>query len=155
MSIELFLVFTRGGFVLFSSNARPLEGNPVGRLVSEQLVEERGGSKDDFISAPYSLRWKLDNQREIVYVVSASSTRWRGNTQHSDAAHHFRRQHATTQWKHDTAAHRRQHNTATDLTQGCDTDCLEHPVHWQAAGQLRQEVLQCRGRQRRQPGDQV
>jgi hypothetical protein len=68
--IETFLIFTRGGFVLFSSVVgKSLEGNPVNRLVAEQLLEERAAASE-FTSGPYSLKWKLDNKRDIIYVVS-------------------------------------------------------------------------------------
>ncbi len=55
--------------MLFSSSSgKPLEGDPVNRLVAEHLVGERA-SVAEFISGPYTLRWKLDNQRDIVYVA--------------------------------------------------------------------------------------
>lgn len=58
-----------GGLVLFSSSSgKPLEGDPVNRLVAEHLVEERA-SVTEFVSGPYTLRWRLDNQRDIVYVA--------------------------------------------------------------------------------------
>lgn len=70
--LEQFLIFHRGGFVLFQLHpGAVLEGDPVGRLVAEQLVEERAAAAD-FTVGPYSLKWRLDNQRDVVYVVRPS-----------------------------------------------------------------------------------
>ncbi len=62
-----FHLFSKGGLTLFS-NAR-LEGNPLNRLVAEHLLEERPSS--EFVAGAYTLKWKLDNHAELVYVVAS------------------------------------------------------------------------------------
>jgi signal recognition particle receptor subunit alpha len=61
-----FHVFSRGGLTLFSNGK--LENNALNRLVCEHLLEER--PSPDFVAGPYSLKWRMDNQAELVYVVA-------------------------------------------------------------------------------------
>ncbi len=67
-----FHVFSKGGFVLYSSGK--VEGssnsNVLSRLVCEHLLEER--ASPEFVCGSHVLRWHTDNQTELVFVVSLS-----------------------------------------------------------------------------------
>ena len=67
--IESFVIFTRGGLVLFSHGELKLPGNPLFALVSQHLVSERAGAAE-FTHGDYTAKWRLDNDKELVYVVS-------------------------------------------------------------------------------------
>jgi len=68
--LDYFAVFTRGGVVLWKKQWVPnLRGEPVERLVSEVLLEDRLGERV-FVCGAYALRWALANEYGLVFVAA-------------------------------------------------------------------------------------
>mmetsp|Transcript_3090 Transcript_3090/g.19010 ORF Transcript_3090/g.19010 Transcript_3090/m.19010 type:complete len:91 (-) Transcript_3090:9446-9718(-) len=65
--IEQFVVFHRGGQVLWKHPSGSLDGKPVNALVEHVLLEERIGKTayvwNDVGSASLTMKWTLDNVR--------------------------------------------------------------------------------------------
>lgn len=65
--IEQFVVFHRGGQVLWKHPSGGLDGKPVNALVEHVLLEERIGKTayvwNDVGSASLTMKWTLDNVR--------------------------------------------------------------------------------------------
>ncbi|CAN8065985.1 unnamed protein product [Agarophyton chilense] len=66
--IDAFVIFERGGTVLWRRSYVPLKGDPVAALVRHVLLAERL-SQGEFEYHSYALQWTLDNARALVYVV--------------------------------------------------------------------------------------
>lgn len=70
--LEAFIIFARGGIILFSWTAVALKGNPVDALVSNVLLEERSGKSDYTYTTgatKYTLKWSFHNELELVFVA--------------------------------------------------------------------------------------
>ncbi|KAI9208885.1 SRP54-type protein [Polychytrium aggregatum] len=63
-------IFTAGGIVLWSRQYCNFKGgiDPIGALVKEVLVEERGHTSS-FIKDSYELKWLLRNDLNLIFVV--------------------------------------------------------------------------------------
>ena len=66
--LDLFLVYHRGGLVLWRRELEPLTGHPVSELIRTVLLEERA-ELTSFNSGKYTLRWCFDNELDLVFVV--------------------------------------------------------------------------------------
>lgn len=71
--LDYFCIFARGGALLWTLELASLEGNPVGALVQNCLLEDRAGLKSyDYKpphGAPYTLKWTLHNGLGLVFVA--------------------------------------------------------------------------------------
>lgn len=70
--LDAFIIFARGGIILFSWTAVALKGNPVDALVSNVLLEERSGKSDYTYTTgatKYTLKWSFHNELELVFVA--------------------------------------------------------------------------------------
>ena len=70
--MEAFIIFARGGIILFSWTAVALKGSPVDALVSNVLLEERSGKSDYTYTAgatKYTLKWSFHNELGLVFVA--------------------------------------------------------------------------------------
>jgi signal recognition particle receptor subunit alpha len=70
--LEAFIIFARGGIILFSWTAVALKGSPVDALVSNVLLEERSGKSDYTYTAgatKYTLKWSFHNELGLVFVA--------------------------------------------------------------------------------------
>lgn len=66
--IDQFVIFDRGGTILWSRSFVPIKGDPVAVLVRSVLLEDRLSIPELDVNN-YSLRWQLDNQRGLIFVV--------------------------------------------------------------------------------------
>lgn len=66
--IDEFCIFERGGTVLWRRNFVALKGDPLAILVRSVLLEDRL-SLPELSFDCYTLRWLLDNEKGIVFVV--------------------------------------------------------------------------------------
>ena len=70
--LDAFVIFTRGGSVLFSEQLVALRGEPVEALVRDCLLTERaGGAAFTYAadSASYALKWAFHNEKGLVFVA--------------------------------------------------------------------------------------
>ncbi|KAG0593043.1 hypothetical protein KC19_1G300800 [Ceratodon purpureus] len=72
--LEQFLIFTRGGLVLWSclEVGKALKGSPVDALIRTCLLEERAGDSSfqyDAAGAGYTLKWRFHNELGLVFVA--------------------------------------------------------------------------------------
>lgn len=70
--LDAFVIFTRGGVVLFSEQLVALRGEPVEALVRECLLTERaGGAAFNYATdgAAYALKWAFHNEKGLVFVA--------------------------------------------------------------------------------------
>jgi len=70
--LDSFLIFARGGIILFSWSAVALKGAPVQTLVQDVLLEERSGVQEWAYSAgatKYTLRFTFHNEAGLVFVA--------------------------------------------------------------------------------------
>lgn len=72
--LEQFLIFTRGGLVLWSclEVGKALKGSPVDALIRTCLLEERAGDSSfqyDTAGAGYTLKWRFHNELGLVFVA--------------------------------------------------------------------------------------
>jgi signal recognition particle receptor subunit alpha len=70
--LDAFVIFTRGGVVLFSEQLVALRGEPVEALVRECLLTERaGGAAFSYATdgAAYALKWAFHNEKGLVFVA--------------------------------------------------------------------------------------
>eukprot|EP01129_Flabellula_baltica_P008706 TRINITY_DN3491_c0_g2_i1.p2 TRINITY_DN3491_c0_g2~~TRINITY_DN3491_c0_g2_i1.p2 ORF type:complete len:580 (-),score=149.14 TRINITY_DN3491_c0_g2_i1:1793-3532(-) len=71
--LDYFVIFTRGGVVLFyyKDQHAPViqkgEVNPVNKLIQAVLLEERSG-QDVFFDGSYALKWTFANDVDLVFV---------------------------------------------------------------------------------------
>ncbi len=65
------IIFTMSGIVLWSKTLSKLQGQPVDDLITNVLIEEKGGEKKTILGN-YKLEWELDKcgGRDLVYLVS-------------------------------------------------------------------------------------
>ena len=66
--LDRFVIFTKGGLVLFSKDFVPLKFNAVNTLVSDVLIEERAG-KSSYISKEYAMKWTMLNELDVIFVA--------------------------------------------------------------------------------------
>lgn len=66
--IDEFCIFERGGTVLWRRSFVALKGDPLATLVRSVLLEDRL-SLPEFSFDCYTLRWVLDNEKGVVFVV--------------------------------------------------------------------------------------
>lgn len=66
--LDRFVIFTKGGLVLFSKDFVSLKFNAVNTLVSDVLIEERAG-KSSYISKEYAMKWTMLNELDIIFVA--------------------------------------------------------------------------------------
>lgn len=66
--IDQFVIFEKGGTVLWSRSFVPIKGDPVAMLVRSVLLEDRLSIPELNVNN-YTLRWQLDNQRGLIFVV--------------------------------------------------------------------------------------
>lgn len=66
--IDQFVIFERGGTILWSRIFVPIKGDPVAMLVRSVLLEDRLSIPELNVNN-YSLRWQLDNQRGLIFAV--------------------------------------------------------------------------------------
>ena len=70
--LDAFVVFTRGGVVLFSAQLVALRGEPLEALVRDCLLTERAGGGAFSYSADgaaYALKWVFQNDKGLVFVA--------------------------------------------------------------------------------------
>jgi len=70
--LDAFVIFTRGGSVLFSEQLVALRGEPVEALVRDCLLTERaGGAAFTYAAdgAAYALKWAFHNEKGLVFVA--------------------------------------------------------------------------------------
>jgi hypothetical protein len=66
--LEYLVIFSRGGAILWTvGQLLNVKGNPINTLVSQCLLEDRGGDNSYVYrppaGTPYTLKWALDNVR--------------------------------------------------------------------------------------------
>nr|XP_054760561.1 signal recognition particle receptor subunit alpha-like [Lytechinus pictus] len=68
--LDLFTIFSKGGIVLwcFQGTCQAF-GAPVNSLIKSVILQERGGS-NSFSHGTLTLKCKLDNEFELVFVVA-------------------------------------------------------------------------------------
>lgn len=66
--IDQFCIFELGGTVLWSRNFVEVKGDPISVLIRSVLLEDRL-SVPELTIQNYTLRWTLDNQRGLIFVV--------------------------------------------------------------------------------------
>ncbi len=66
--IDDFVIFERGGTVLWRRSFVGLRGDPVATLVREVLLEERA-SDSELQTSTYGVRWVLSNEHSLVVAV--------------------------------------------------------------------------------------
>ena len=66
--IDFFYIFTTTGLVLWSKTFCEVSGNPVNKLIKDVLLAQRTNEKS-YISEDYLLKWSLNNELGIVFVV--------------------------------------------------------------------------------------
>merc|ERR1711971_455205 len=68
--LDLFTIFSKGGIVLwyFQGTCQSF-GPPVNALIKSVILQERGGS-NSFNHGALNLKFKLDNEFELVFVVA-------------------------------------------------------------------------------------
>ena len=70
--LDAFVIFTRGGCVLFSEQLVALRGEPVEALVRDCLLQERAGGAGFTYAADgaaYALKWAFHNEKGLVFVA--------------------------------------------------------------------------------------
>ena len=76
--LDAFLIFTRGGLVLFSEQLVALRGEPVEALVRDCLLTERAGGAGFTYAADgaaYALKWAFHNEKGLVFVAVSRAAR--------------------------------------------------------------------------------
>ena len=66
--IDFFCIFTTTGLVLWSKTLCEIVGKPVNHLIKNVLLAERTHEKQ-FIEGQYVLKWSLNNDLGVVFVV--------------------------------------------------------------------------------------
>mmetsp|Transcript_46912 Transcript_46912/g.92335 ORF Transcript_46912/g.92335 Transcript_46912/m.92335 type:complete len:591 (+) Transcript_46912:31-1803(+) len=66
--IDLFVVFTRGGSVLWKKQLVTVEGNPINDLVQNVLIDERAG-KDVHQVGEHMIKWVFANDLDLVFAA--------------------------------------------------------------------------------------
>ncbi|NWS49360.1 SRPRA protein, partial [Probosciger aterrimus] len=66
--LDFFTIFSKGGLVLWCFQGGPAATAPVNALIRSVLLQERGGN-NSFTHEALTLKYKLDNQFELVFVV--------------------------------------------------------------------------------------
>lgn len=66
--LDHFVIFRKNGLVLWSKTFTELEGNPIERLISDVLLEERS-SDCSYTMDDYQLRWTFANELDLVFVA--------------------------------------------------------------------------------------
>eukprot|EP00871_Galdieria_phlegrea_P001730 jgi/Galph1/2558/GphlegSOOS_G1223.1 len=66
--IDLFAIFTRGGFVLFYESFISLDGRPLDRLIRSVLLEQKAGL-GQLSYGNYTVKWTLSNAFNLVFAV--------------------------------------------------------------------------------------
>ncbi|TDH65105.1 uncharacterized protein CCR75_007271 [Bremia lactucae] len=66
--IDHFVIFSKTGTILWSRTLCLLSGDPVDKLISRVLMEDRAGEKK-FIDDAYSMQWVFENKLDLVFVV--------------------------------------------------------------------------------------
>ncbi|KAJ3435171.1 signal recognition particle receptor subunit alpha [Anaeramoeba flamelloides] len=68
--LDKFLIFSFGGRVIFSHKFDcEIEGEPVNELISNILIEDRTGSVKEYVHENYKMKWQIENEFELVFVV--------------------------------------------------------------------------------------
>ncbi|EME26304.1 Signal recognition particle receptor subunit alpha [Galdieria sulphuraria] len=66
--IDLFVIFTRGGFVLFYDALIHTEGRPIDRLIRSVLLVDKAGL-GQLSYGNFTVKWTLSNQHGLVFAV--------------------------------------------------------------------------------------
>ena len=66
--IDFFCIFTTTGLVLWTKTFCEIVGKPVNHLIKNVLLAERTNEKQ-FIEGQYVLKWSLNNDLGVVFVV--------------------------------------------------------------------------------------
>lgn len=66
--IDEFIIFERGGSVLWRRSFVVLRGDPIATLIRDVLLEERA-SDTELITSSYGVRWALANEFHVVVAV--------------------------------------------------------------------------------------
>merc|ERR1712002_329460 len=67
--LDLFTIFTKGGIVLwYIQNTAQTFAQPVNALIKSEILQGRGGN--NFSHEALALRYKFDNEFELVFVVA-------------------------------------------------------------------------------------
>ncbi|GJQ15597.1 hypothetical protein GpartN1_g7388.t1 [Galdieria partita] len=66
--IDLFVIFTRGGFVLFYDAFVHTEGRPIDRLIRSVLLVDKAGL-GQLSYGNFTVKWTLSNQYGLVFAV--------------------------------------------------------------------------------------
>jgi signal recognition particle receptor subunit alpha len=66
--IEQFLIFTKGGIVLWAKTDDSLRGDPINNLIRQVLLQERQG-ENLFSDDRYCLKWVYANEYDLVFVA--------------------------------------------------------------------------------------
>lgn len=68
--IDLFIIFTKTGLVLFTHQLSPtaIKGNPVEGLIRTVLLEGRSNEKA-YVQDPYAIKWTLANEFGLVFAA--------------------------------------------------------------------------------------
>ena len=69
--LEQFLIFSKGGLILYQTGSENLPGNPVAQLIASVLLENRGGDSL-FRTEQYTVQWYPLNEFDIIFVVRSS-----------------------------------------------------------------------------------
>lgn len=67
--IENITILTKGGLVIWSQNFAQLKGNPINALIKNVLLEDRFSEKSYHYNELYTLKWVLDNENELIFIV--------------------------------------------------------------------------------------
>jgi signal recognition particle receptor subunit alpha len=66
--LEQFLIFTKGGLILYQQGALKLAGEPISHLIQSVLLENRGGDAS-FSHDKYTMEWILLNEHDLIFAV--------------------------------------------------------------------------------------
>ncbi|KAJ1653246.1 hypothetical protein IWQ61_006594 [Dispira simplex] len=68
--LDLFMVLTRGGVVLWSKAFTNLQGQPINHLIEQVLIgQHQFSDQQRFTTGPYDIQWSLANERNLVFVA--------------------------------------------------------------------------------------
>mmetsp|Transcript_4308 Transcript_4308/g.5708 ORF Transcript_4308/g.5708 Transcript_4308/m.5708 type:complete len:92 (+) Transcript_4308:90-365(+) len=69
--IDLFIIFTKTGLVLFTHQLSPttsLKNDPVDGLIRDVILEGRSNDKA-YVQDPYAVKWTLANELGLVFAA--------------------------------------------------------------------------------------
>jgi hypothetical protein len=66
--IDLFIIFTKTGLVLFSHKLSEIKGDPVDAFIKTVLLEERKG-ETTFTHESYAVRWNIRNDVGLIFAA--------------------------------------------------------------------------------------